>query len=143
MTDQFDVVVLGVGPGGEVAAERLLGGGRRVALVERELLGGECAYWACIPSKTLLRPPEVRAEADRAPGTERPSLDWPALRDYRDWMIRHLDDSGQVTGWEQLGATVVKATGRLAGRSSEGRLRVEADGEVITADHVIVATGLA
>jgi pyruvate/2-oxoglutarate dehydrogenase complex dihydrolipoamide dehydrogenase (E3) component len=128
MADQFDVVVLGVGPGGEVAAERLLGGGRRVALVERELLGGECAYWACIPSKTLLRPPEVRAEADRAPGTERPSLDWPALRDYRDWMIRHLDDSGQVTGWEQLGATVVKATGRVAGRSSEGRLRVEADG---------------
>jgi dihydrolipoamide dehydrogenase len=141
MTDQFDVVVLGVGPGGEVAAERLLGGGRRVALVERELLGGECAYWACIPSKTLLRPPEARAEADRAPGTARPSLDWPALRDYRDWMIRHLDDSGQVTGWEQLGATVVRATGRLAGRSSEGRLRVEADGGVITADHVIVATG--
>jgi dihydrolipoamide dehydrogenase len=58
--ESFDVVILGMGPGGEVAAGRLLAGGKKVALVERELLGGECAYWACIPSKTLLRPPEVK-----------------------------------------------------------------------------------
>ena len=61
-----DVIVVGMGPGGEAAASRLLAAGRRVAVVERELIGGECAYWACIPSKTLLRPPEVRSEAGRA-----------------------------------------------------------------------------
>ena len=59
----------------------MAGGGWRVAVVERELIGGECAYWACIPSKTLLRPPEARAEAGRVAGTGRPEIDWPALRD--------------------------------------------------------------
>jgi pyruvate/2-oxoglutarate dehydrogenase complex dihydrolipoamide dehydrogenase (E3) component len=62
-----DVIVLGMGPGGEAAAWRLLAAGKRVAVVERELIGGECAYWACIPSKTLLRPPETKAEAARGP----------------------------------------------------------------------------
>ncbi|PLS82825.1 MAG: pyridine nucleotide-disulfide oxidoreductase, partial [Actinobacteria bacterium] len=57
MAERYDAVILGMGPGGEVAAGRLLKGGKRVAIVERELIGGECAYWACIPSKTLLRPP--------------------------------------------------------------------------------------
>jgi dihydrolipoamide dehydrogenase len=141
MTDTFDVIVLGMGPGGEVAASRLLAAGRRVAVIERELIGGECAYWACIPSKTLLRPPEARAEADRAAGVDRPALHWPALRDYRDWMIRHLDDSGQITGYEKQGATVVKGTGRLAGRTGDGLLRVQAGGQTLHAAHVIVATG--
>jgi len=63
--DRFDVIIIGMGPGGETAAERLLAAGRRVAVVERELIGGECAYWACMPSKTLLRAPEARAEAAR------------------------------------------------------------------------------
>jgi dihydrolipoamide dehydrogenase len=143
MTDRFDVVVLGMGPGGEVAASRLLAAGKRVAVVERELIGGECAYWACIPSKTLLRPPEARAEADRAAGVARPALDWPALRGYRDWMIRHLDDADQVAGYEKRGATVVKGTGRLTGRAPDGHLQVQVpeDGRVLHAAHVIVATG--
>lgn len=141
MTDRFDVIVLGMGPGGEVAASRLLAAGRRVAVVEHELIGGECAYWACIPSKTLLRPPETRAEADRAAGVDRPALHWPALRDYRDWMIRHLDDSRQITGYEKQGATVIKGTGRLVGRTPDGQLRVEAHGHTLQAAHVIVATG--
>lgn len=139
--DQFDVVVLGMGPGGEVAASRLLATGRRVAVVERELIGGECAYWACVPSKTLLRPPEAAAEADRAVGVTRPALDWPALRDYRDWMIRHLDDSGQVADYEKQGATVVRGTGRLAGRTPDGQLRVQVNDRMLAADDVIVATG--
>jgi dihydrolipoamide dehydrogenase len=138
MAEQFDVIVVGMGPGGEVAASRLLAAGRRVAVVERELVGGECAYWACIPSKTLLRPPEVRAEAEQAAGTSRPTLDWPALRAYRDGMIRHLDDAGQVTGYEDRGATVVKAAGTITGRSP---WLVEAGDRTLTAEQVILATG--
>src|SRR6266700_5993097 len=92
-----------MGPGGEAAAWRLLQAGKRVAVVERELIGGECAYWACIPSKTLLRAPEAKAEAARAAGVATPGLDWPELRDYRDYMVRHLvaevrNESGDVYG---------------------------------------------
>ncbi len=119
-----------------MVASRLLGAGRRVAVVERELIGGECGYWACIPSKTLLRPPEARADAARAAGTFRPEIDWATLRDYRDYMIRHLDDATQVDGYRKQGATVFKGTARLAGPG-----RVEVDGEVLEADHVVVATG--
>ncbi len=66
MAERYDAVMLGMGPGGKVVAGRLLGAGKRIAVVERELIGGECAYWACIPSKTLLRPPEVWGEARRS-----------------------------------------------------------------------------
>jgi pyruvate/2-oxoglutarate dehydrogenase complex dihydrolipoamide dehydrogenase (E3) component len=134
--DRFDAIVVGMGPGGESAAGRLLQAGRRVAVVERERIGGECAYWACIPSKTLLRGPEAQAEAGRAAGTAIPALDWADLRDYRDYMVRHLDDTAQVTSYEQAGATVVKGTARLAGPG-----RVEAGGELLEADHVVIATG--
>lgn len=136
MTDRFDAVVIGLGPGGEVAAGRLMAAGRRVAVAERELIGGECAYWACIPSKTLLRPPEARAEAARAAGTSRPGIDWPELRDYRDYMVRHLDDTAQVDSYRDHGATVFKGTARLGGPG-----RVDIDGQVIEADQVVVATG--
>lgn len=138
MEERFDVVVIGMGPGGEVVASRLLAGGRRVAVVEQELIGGECGYWACIPSKTLLRAPEARAAADQAAGTDRPALDWPALRAYRDQMIRHLDDSKQVAGYEQQGATVVKATARIVGRDP---WRVAAGDRQLVAEHVVLATG--
>ncbi len=136
MSERFDVVVLGMGPGGEVAADRLIQGGMKVAVVERELIGGECAYWACIPSKTLLRPVEARAEAGRAAGTESPGLDWAGAAAYRDFMIRHLDDARQVQGYEECGATVVKGKGRLAGPGV-----VEVEGRRLAADHVVVATG--
>lgn len=139
--EEFDVIVLGMGPGGEVAASRLLSAGKKVAVIEGELIGGECAYWGCIPSKTLLRPPDARAEADRAAGVDRPGLDWPALREYRDYMIRNLDDTGQITGYEKQGAVVVKALGRFAGRTGDGLLRMQAGGREFTAAHVIVATG--
>lgn len=134
--ERFDAVVVGMGPGGEVAAGRLLAGGRRVAVVERELIGGECGYWACIPSKTLLRTPEVRHEAAQAAGATEPAVDWPALRDYRDAMVRHLDDTRQVNEYEQQGATVVKGHGRIVASGT-----VEVDGRVLKADHIIVATG--
>ncbi len=66
MKARFDAVILGMGPGGEAVASRLIAAGRRIAIIERELIGGECAYWACIPSKTLLRPAEAAGAVDRA-----------------------------------------------------------------------------
>lgn len=136
MTEHFDVIVLGMGPGGETAASRLIAAGKTVAVVERELIGGECAYWACIPSKTLLRPPEAKTGAERAAGVGRPELSWSETREYRDYMIRNLDDSGQIDGYQKQGATVLKGTGRFAGAGV-----VEVNGTSYSADHVIIATG--
>jgi pyruvate/2-oxoglutarate dehydrogenase complex dihydrolipoamide dehydrogenase (E3) component len=138
MSTDFDAIVIGAGPGGEVAVSRLLAGGLRVALIERELIGGECAYWACIPSKTLLRPVEARAEAGDAAGLSTPQLDWAGLRDYRDYMIRHLDDGAQVTGYQKQGATVIKGAARLVGRDP---WRIEVAGQQLSAGHVAIATG--
>ena len=138
--EHVDVVVIGMGPGGEVAASRLLAGGKRVAVIEQELIGGECAYWACIPSKTVLRPPEAGGGVDRAAGVHGAQLDWPSARDYRDYMARHLDDSGQAQGYADQGALVLKGTARLSG---PGRVSVDGHGGAreLTADHVIIATG--
>lgn len=137
MTDQrFDAVVIGTGPAGEVAISRLNEQGLRVALVERELIGGECAYWACIPSKTLLRPPETRFDARRAAGVEEPAVHWSQVAEYRDYMIRNLDDSGQVTSYEGQGVTVVKGEARITGPG-----RVDVDGRTLDTDRIIVATG--
>ena len=115
MAEKYDAVILGTGPGGEAVAGRLLSGGKKIAIVEKELIGGECAYWACIPSKTLLRPPEAKSEARRAFGTSTPTLTLEEVFDYRDFMIRNLDDSGQVESYEGKGVTVVKGEGRIAG----------------------------
>jgi pyruvate/2-oxoglutarate dehydrogenase complex dihydrolipoamide dehydrogenase (E3) component len=136
MNEHVDVAILGMGPGGESAAGRLLAAGKRVAVIERELIGGECAYWACIPSKTLLRPPEAQAGVDRAAGVGGAKLDWPDARDYRDYMIRHLDDSAQVEDYRKKGALVIQGEGRI---TSPGRIRI-GDRE-LTADHIIIATG--
>ncbi len=134
--DRFDAVIVGMGPGGEVAAGRLLDAGKRVAVIERELIGGECAYWACIPSKTLLRGPEAPAEAARVAGVATPELDWSGLRDYRDHMVRHLDDTEQGRGYQNSGATVIKGTARLGGPG-----QVAVDQQILEADHVVIATG--
>ena len=133
---RFDAIVLGLGPGGEVVADRLLSGGLRVALVERELIGGECGYWACIPSKVLLRAPEVASEAASAAGAGPVRLDFAAAAAYRDTMVRHYDDAAQVDGYRERGAEVIKAAGRLTGPG-----RVEAGGRTLEAEHVVVATG--
>jgi pyruvate/2-oxoglutarate dehydrogenase complex dihydrolipoamide dehydrogenase (E3) component len=134
--ERYDAVVLGAGPAGEVATGILAEAGLKVALVERELVGGECGYWACIPSKTLLRPPETKHESSRTAGVSTPELDWARVAAYRDWMIRNLDDSGAVSDYEQQGVTVFKSSGKLAGPG-----RVEVGGQVIETEHVIVATG--
>src|SRR5450759_3800051 len=136
VSDRYDAVVIGAGPAGETAVERLHAHGMRVAIVERELVGGECAYWACIPSKTLLRPPEVRAEADRAAGVERPELQWPELAAYRDSMIRDLDDAKQVEGYREEEIDVYKGEGRISGPGA-----VQVGDTALATDRIIIATG--
>lgn len=138
MADHFDAIVIGMGPGGEVAASHLLAADRRVAVVERELIGGECGYWACIPSKALLRPTEVRAEATHSPGVSRPELEWGEIRAYRDAMVRYLDDHKQIEGYRAQGATVLKGAARLVGRHP---WRVAVGDREVSADHVVLATG--
>jgi pyruvate/2-oxoglutarate dehydrogenase complex dihydrolipoamide dehydrogenase (E3) component len=136
VSERFDVVVIGAGPGGEVAAGRLHSAGLHTAIVERELVGGECAYWACIPSKTLLRPPEVRFEARRVAGTAEPAQRWDEVARYRDFMIRNLDDAKQVEVYREQGVAVYKGAGKLAGPG-----RVQVGDESLETDRVVVATG--
>jgi pyruvate/2-oxoglutarate dehydrogenase complex dihydrolipoamide dehydrogenase (E3) component len=138
MPDRFDVAILGAGPAGEHAAYALVNAGKNVVLVERELIGGECSNWACIPSKTLLRPTEVREESTRAAGTRTAELDWPELSRYRDYMTSAGDDSARVKNYDEMGVTVIKGDGRIAG---PGHLDV--DGRSVEADHILISTGSA
>ena len=133
---RYGAVVIGGGPAGEVAVSRLNAQGLRVALVERELVGGECAYWACIPSKVLLRPPEARGEAERAAGVATPAIDWPQVAAYRDYMIRGLDDAAQVKAYRDDGVDVFKGEARI-----DGPGHIAVDGQVLVSERIIVATG--
>jgi pyruvate/2-oxoglutarate dehydrogenase complex dihydrolipoamide dehydrogenase (E3) component len=120
----FDVVVIGAGPAGEVAAGRLGAAGLGVAIAEDRLVGGECSYWACMPSKGLLRPYEALEEARRVPGAAEAAtgrLDVQAVLDRRDEIIHDLDDSVQLPWLEQRGVT-------LRCRRSRGLTRSTAPG---------------
>jgi pyruvate/2-oxoglutarate dehydrogenase complex dihydrolipoamide dehydrogenase (E3) component len=128
--EEFDVIVLGAGPAGEVAAGRCADGGLRVAVVERELVGGECSYWGCIPSKTLIRPGDVLAAARRVPGADaavRSEIDVSAAFGWRDRMTGSWDDSGAVPWLEDKGVVLVRGAARLAGDRAV---------EVTTGDHL-------
>ena len=139
---EFDVVILGAGPAGEVCAGRLGESELEVALVEPHLIGGECSFYACMPSKALLRPGELLAEVRRIPGVREAltgELDVQAVLDRRDEIIHDLDDSSQVPWLESRGVTVVRAPGRL-----DGERRVQAgDDTLVARKAVVVATGTA
>ena len=114
----FDVIVIGAGPAGEVAAGKLAGEGLEVAIVEDRLVGGECSFWACMPSKALLRPYEALEEVRRIPGAAEAvtgSLDVQALLDRRDEIIHDLDDSVQLPWLEDRGIVLLRGRGKLTG----------------------------
>src|SRR5919108_2155280 len=114
----FDAIVIGAGPAGEVCAGRLGEAGLSVAVVEKHLVGGECSYYACMPSKSLLRPAEALAEARRIPGAREAltgELDAAAALRRRDEVIHELDDSSQLPWLETRGVTVLRGTARFAG----------------------------
>jgi dihydrolipoamide dehydrogenase len=144
VSESFDVIVVGGGPAGEVAVERVAKGGLSVALVERELVGGECSYWGCIPSKTLLRPGDVLAAARRVPGAVEAvegGVDAAAAFAQRDYMTSSWSDEGQVEWLDGIGATLVRGHGRLAG---ERAVEVTDNGSVRRLEAgraVILATG--
>ncbi|MFW6691072.1 dihydrolipoyl dehydrogenase family protein [Streptomyces sp. MAR4 CNX-425] len=141
----YDVVVLGAGPVGENVADRTRAAGLSTAIVESELVGGECSYWACMPSKALLRPVIARADARRVPGLSglaAGDLDVPAVLAHRDAYTSHWRDDGQVGWLDGIGADLYRGQGRLAGPRTV--TVTDADGGVrtLTAGHAVaVCTG--
>lgn len=145
MPENYDVVVVGAGPAGEVAAGRLADAGLSVAIVERRLVGGECSYYGCIPSKTLIRPGDVLAATRRVPGAAEAvtgRIDVAAAFARRDYMTGHWHDDGQLTWLADKGIELIRGAGRVAGERAvevaplDGRIR-----RLNAARAVVLATG--
>ena len=143
-TDEYDVIVVGAGPTGENAAGRAADNGLSVAIVERELVGGECSYWGCIPSKTLLRPGDVLAAARRTPGAAEAitgPIDVAAAFAQRDYMTSSWDDSGQLPWLESKKIAFVRGHAQLAGERRVDVATAEGDRTLVASRAVVLATG--
>lgn len=139
MSERYDVAVIGVGPTGGHMAGHLVEGGLKVAVVERELLGGECSYWACIPSKTLLRPGEIVEQARQAPGAKQAvsgPIDVQEALAWRDFQVSSYDDTHAQGWYDDKGIAILRGEGRI-----EGPGRVAVGDELVEAEHIVVATG--
>ncbi|SDJ33825.1 dihydrolipoyl dehydrogenase family protein [Nonomuraea jiangxiensis] len=141
MADEFDVIVIGAGPAGENVVDRAVRGGLTVAIVEADLAGGECSYWACVPSKALLRPVDLAGEVGRVPGLSLGEIDASKVLARRDEAVSNYDDAGQARWIDNVPGELVRGRGRLDGPK---RVRVtSAEGErTLTARQaVVLATG--
>jgi pyruvate/2-oxoglutarate dehydrogenase complex dihydrolipoamide dehydrogenase (E3) component len=137
--EHFDSIVIGAGPAGEVVAGELAAGGQKVVVVERERVAGECSFWACMPSKTLLRPSELLTAARRAPGAAEAitgELDVASALMWRDKMVSNWDDAGYATWLTDRGIEIVRGSARLVGDGG-----VDVEDRRLQGDNIILATG--
>src|SRR5579859_645288 len=144
---EFDLIVVGLGPGGEELAERMAEAGWSVLGVDFHLFGGECPYYGCIPSKMIVRGAELVSEARRVNGmagsaTVAPDLT-PVGNRIRDEATDDWNDQAAVDRFVNLGGTFVRGVGKLGGRTHDGRLRVSVGDDVYIASRVCIATGTA